>query len=406
MRADDRRLGAVAIVLFFATRVLLLVFRQPFFDELYTQWISSKSFVDIFMALHHDSGPPLYYFLVHVFGHPRVLSLVFSTIAFTAVLGEKQFVAAILLALFPPSVLFAVDGRGYALCAMFVTIGVLALDRDRPFLAAGSFVLAAYSHYYGALFFPLVRRWKPALLYLLFLPAIALALHQPKEAIAWMRHFAYPDALFVRPPLVLVIAMLALWTAGFSRQDRRLQSARKMSRPKPADRPAEVGGPAFATAYLWLIPWILSLPIYVPFRFESVVATPLMQWVSSARRIVVIGLALCFAAWTVVGIAEHRQRPPDDYREAALQVRDAKETVVASGYLYLHTALLRPAIAFPPEQAVHPGWRATATSGNGLPPGTFLWIGERGAPELAIISRTRTMQPVYVNARAVVMRVR
>ena len=57
------------------------------------------------------------------------------------------------VAVFPPSVLFAVDARAYALCALFITIGVLYEKVD-----AIAFVLAAYSHFYGVLFFPLLVR--------------------------------------------------------------------------------------------------------------------------------------------------------------------------------------------------------------------------------------------------------
>jgi hypothetical protein len=78
---------------------------------------------------------------------------------------------------------------------------------------------------------------------------------------------------------------------------------------------------------------------------------------------------------------------------------------VASGYLYLETIAQRPAMAFPPEQAQHPGWRAVAQSGSGLPPGAFLWIGERTAPELNLIRRARQIDPLYMNSRAIVVKV-
>jgi len=68
--------------------------------------------------------------------------------------------------------------------------------------------------------------------------------------------------------------------------------------------------------------------------------------------------------------------------------------------------MIRPATAFPAEQALHPGWRASATSGSELPAGTFIWIGERAAPELSIIRRSRRVEPLYVNARAMIARVR
>ena len=376
--------SVATLVLFFAVRIPLLIFRQPFFDELYTAWIAPMGFGGILHALQSDSGPPLYYFLVFLFGHARIVSLVAATIGLLALLREKQDVAAFLLALFPPAALFAVDGRSYALCAMFVTLGVIARDRERPYHAAMWFVLAAYSHYYGVLFFPLVwPRWKPALLYVLFLPGLWLALHQPREAIAWMQHFAYPDALFVRPPLVLVVATLIVIAV----------SAAGTAADQPARRRRSV----------W-IPYLLSIPIYVPFRFESVIATPLMQWLSGARKTAFL-LAACFATWLTIGIVEHRTRPVDDYADAAAHVRDARERVVASGYLYLYTALQRPVTAFPPEQAEHPGWRAVAAPGSRVPRGAFLWIGERGAPELEIIRRTRKVQPVYANARALIVRV-
>jgi hypothetical protein len=377
--------SAGILALFFAVRIPLLIVRQPFFDELYTDWISSMGFGGILHALHSDSGPPLYYFLVFLFGHARLISLIAATLALGALLRDKQYVAACLLAVFPPAVLFAVDGRAYALCALFVTLGVLASDRDRPFRAAAWFVLAAYSHYYGVLFFPLIRRWRAAILYVLFLPGLWLALHQPREAIAWMHHFAYPDALFVRPPWILFIFLAAAAIYALA--------------PQRGERVAEgrVRGV--------VIPYILSLPIYVPFRFESVVATPLMQWLARGRKPAVIAMGAIFAAWTILGIVEHQRRPIDDYADAALHVRDSRERVVASGYLYLYTALQRPVTAFPPEQAEHPGWRAMPGPGSRVPRGTFLWIGERGAPELDIIRRTRTVQPLYANARALIVRV-
>src|SRR5437868_4489820 len=76
---------AVAIVIafvFLALRIALLKAREPFFDELFTVWISGKSFAGIVNALMNDSGPPLYYFVVHALGlhsvfADRVLVLVF-----------------------------------------------------------------------------------------------------------------------------------------------------------------------------------------------------------------------------------------------------------------------------------------------------------------------------------------
>src|SRR5207244_4836746 len=117
----------------------------------------------------------------------------------------------------PPAVLFAVDARGYALCAMFVTIGIIAVVYERPYLAAAMFVLAGYSHYYGALFLVLLLPYARALAaaVVLYAPAVWLALHQPRAALGWMSAWSYPAAPFGPPPVALavVIALLILAAA-------------------------------------------------------------------------------------------------------------------------------------------------------------------------------------------------
>jgi hypothetical protein len=407
--ANGRRSTAIVfgiLALFFTTRVPLLIVRQPFFDELFTRWIAAKPFAGILQALHYDSGPPLYYFLVHLTGDPsiaalRVMSLLFATIALAALLARRHFIAAALLAVFPPAVLLSVDARAYALCAMFVTIGILALEAERPYGAALAFVAAAYSHYYGVLFFPLLpvagyrfpagnrqpatgNYWRAFVVSLtLFAPGAWLALHQPRGSMAWIGAFPqYPDILFARPPLWLLIAAVVLLVAAAYRLNRY--------------------------AAMTLIPLALALVlrIYFPLRFESVIAAPFVLWIAASSRKILIppliaaGLLLC-----AFGIVDHAQRPVDDYRAAAEYVRSAPGEVVASGYLYLETVSLRPAIAFPREQALHPGWRATAAAGSELPAGPFIWIGERFAPELSLIRRTRRITPLYLNGNAAVVKV-
>ncbi len=378
------------VILFFAPRAALLFARPPFFDELFTRWISARSFGGILQALHHDSGPPLYYFFIHLLGNPpipvaRAISLLFATIALAALLVARQYTAGALLAVFPPAVLFAVDARAYALCAMFVTLGVLALDADKPYAAAIAFVFAAYSHYYGALFIVLLaRQWRALILaVVLFAPGIWLALHQPRQSMAWVGAFPqYPEVLFAKPPIWLLIVAAGLLVIAGYRFNRY--------------------------TVMTLVPLALALAvrIYFPLRFESVIATPLVLWLAaSARRVLIAPLIAVGFAICAVGIIDHFQRPIDDYRDAASHLRDIRGPVVASGYLYLEASTVRPVIAFPAEQALHPGWRATATSGSELPAGTFLWIGERAAPELVLIRRSRQVTPIYVNGRAAIVKV-
>jgi hypothetical protein len=388
-----KREGAAAagiLALFFALRLPLLRFRQPFFDELFTRWISAKPFGEIISALRYDSGPPLYYFLVHLFRDGRIIALVASLIAVVLLLRKKHFIAAAFVAVFPPSVLLAVDARAYALCALFITIGVLYQEVD-----AIAFVLAAYSHFYGVLFFPLLVR-KPkslALALALFVPGFALAAVQPAGARQWMTA-SWPDALFVLPPVALAV----------------------------------VGGVALLASLRWnrylamvVVPLALAqvLRVYVPLRFESVIAVPLALCVAEglkARRgmlqealaTIVIGVG---AIWSIIGIIDHAHRRPDDYRRAAWYVAanvPKPERVVASGYLYLETIENgRPdAFAFPVEQAIHPGWRAFATSRDVLPQPPFVWIGERGSRELALVAAHHRVEPLCFNARAMVARIR
>lgn len=388
-----KREGAAAagiLALFFAFRLPLLYYRQPFFDELFTSWISAKSFAGIVAALRYDSGPPLYYFLVHLFSAGRIVSLVASLIAIVLLLREKHFLAAAFVAVFPPSVLFAVDARAYALCALFVTVGVLYEKCDSV-----AFVLAAYSHFYGVLFFPLLVR-KPkslALAVVLFVPGFVLAAMQPSGAREWMTR-TWPEALFTRPPLALgVIGALALLAS--LRWNKYLAMV--------------------------LVPLLLAiiLRVYVPLRFESVIATPLALCIAEgvkarkgvlreALASVLLGAA---AIWSVLGIVDHANRPTDDYRRAAGWLANnvsPQERVIATGYLYLETIECgRPdAFAYPVEQAIHPGWRAFATAKDVVPRPPFVWIGERGSREFALVADHHRVEPLCYNQHAMVARIR
>lgn len=410
--------GAIAL-LFFALRVALLFARDPFFDELYTRWISARSFGGILEALRHDSGPPLYYFIAKLFPSIpalRFFSLACSTAALFLLLrferiGNARFLAAALLAVYPPAVLLSVDARSYALAALLLAIGVLAIDRDRPLLAVAMLVLAAYTHYYAVLFLPLllVRRWLLSFVVAcaLFAPGLWLATHQPREATAWLAQspfdglvnvsFAgrYVEALFQPAPLWLVaVAWIALAIA----------CARSMR---------------FAWAVLVPIAGVLAFglagrPIYFPMRFESVIAVPLVLWTASSlerwrpavRRVLfatlmMIGLVVCW-----VGILDHMRRPLDPYRTAArIAAKSASRPIVASGYAWLEVASTgRQPIAFPPEQAEHPGWRTrTPADAATLPAGELVWVGEIEGPELAVIRKGRRVRPIFVDRGVAVL---
>jgi hypothetical protein len=398
------RLLVIALA-FLVIRLALLLARDPFFDELFTVWMARQPFTSIVPNLLHDSGPPLYYFLARSdsIATLRVLSLVFATLQF-ALIYRRSWVAGALLAVYPPAALFAVDARAYALCSLLITIGILV--RDRPYPAAVAFALAAHTHYYGVLFFPLlllgenpkskIQNLKSFLLAMaLFLPGFLLAWQQPREAFAWARRevpvnlsFAgfYPEALFRPSPVWLVaIALLLLLLFRLNR---------------------------FAAGVFVPLAGALILGVYFPMRFEAVIAAPLVLWLGTqhGRRWATAALVAIGAFTLYRGAADHVARPIDPYREAAYMLRKhlvPGDSVIATGYLYLETsvALGVPVGAFPREQARHPGWRAQPRR-DALPAHEFLWIGERTAPELTMIREGREVVPLFENARALIARVR
>ncbi len=439
--------AAIAVV-FVALRVTLLAAREPFFDELFTAWIVRKPFAGILEALRHDSGPPLYYFVTHLLGLRsvaaiRALSLIAASATFAVVvaarsLGSSRFVAAALLAVYPPAVLFAVDARAYALCGMLVAAGIVALWSGRRPVAAIAFVAAAYCHYYGVLFFPLMlvpvpgsaesESEKTTILQrvagfgiecTLFAPGFWLAAHQPRQSMSWLREPAwswvsslsfagdYPYGLFASSPGVLVAIAGVLLLAC-------------LIAPLPIRRAGRSPLYSFAAAAT-LIPLALAVAtrVYFPMRFGAVVAVPLALWIAASagqfegllrRATIGIFFAIGLVA-TYGGIVDHARRPLDSYRDAAAwAARHAApgQKIVASGYCYLEAVMAAPAnvVAFPEEQAIHPGWRALPRRDSVPPAPPFLWIGERAAPELSILKKTSAVQPVYSNGHALVALVR
>jgi hypothetical protein len=160
------------------------------------------------------------------------------------------------------------------------------------------------------------------------------------------------------------------------------------------------------------------LRVYVPLRFEAVIAAPLALCLAESLKQNRFRLPLTTAlvgvcvVWTTLGIVDHASRPPDSYRQAAAWVANnipANETVLATGYLYLETMMNgHPRVAaFPPEQGMHPGWRALPRPGLHSPAGAFFWTGERRAPELGVFRRDRRIiEPLFINDRAMVALVR
>jgi len=384
--------AAAIALLFLAVRIAYLYARQPFFDELYTQWMAGEPLSSIVLHLLRDSGPPLYYFLARF---PSLIalrweSLLFAAIAFVLVL-RKFPLAAALLAVYPAAALYATEGRAYSLCAMFVAVGVLLFDEERPFAAMFAFVLAAYSHYYGVLFFPLllVKEWRAfAAAVVLFVPGFILALHQPPEAMAW--NVVHP-----------------LWILGASLAIGALPARTWRFAPAVLIPAALVV--AFALA---------GRNVYFPERFESVLAAPLALWTAaslqrwrpSMRAAIVTLLMIAGVALIAIGIADERRQPPDP-RLRAMRFAAGAPAVVASDYCYLvaRTELGPRVRAFPPAQAEHPGWyrppsqEAALAAARSLPASGFAFVGDAFTPELAAVRQVRRVQLRFRDGPVVVL---
>lgn len=414
--------GAVIALLFLALRAAVAWARDPNADELFTVWLAQRPFSGILPALLQDINPPLYYFFARIPSvmAGRVLSMAIACVPLVLLLRQKRWIAALLFAVHPAAVILSATPRPYALCFSLVAIGLLLLERDRIGGAAVAFVIASYAHYVAAFFLPLLifarvpwprRIVVNAVAAIAFLPVLWLAFTQPREAGLWMQRPTAGGLLnsiaFIGDdpglPLWVMAAAFALTLVAASRSWRY--------------------------AHFVLVPLALCLavtvvkPAYFPVKFASLLGFPLALWLEDSlakwpeamRRGLTAALVLTGCASVFAGVVTHLQRPLSHYRVAAIELRrnlPPQTPVVATGFLYLETIsqLGESRVqAFPPEQAVHPGWRAVPrrdVSTASLPKQPFLWIGERRAPELDAIRRDREVRVLYENPRAVIAAVR
>lgn len=400
-------------LLFLLLRIVLLVVRAPFFDEQYTLWMARQPLGSIVPHLLHDSGPPLYYLLARIpsVDALRWMSLAFAAIAFVLV-ARRSLIAAALLAVYPPAVLYATEARAYALCGLLIAIGVVYLERGghaspliapaRPAHSTFAFVLAAYTHYYGVLFFPLLffraqGAGRRAQLFafgsacLLFAPGFFLALQQPSAATAWN---VQPQYWVLAASVVPFVLLSRTWRFA----------------------PAVLIPLALVIAFA-----LAGRNIYFPMRFESVLAVPLVLWAAASlerwrpavRYALIAVLMIAGGAITVRGIAAEMQRPTDSRVRAAMFAArfGPSASVVAADYCYLIAAAeLGPRVrAFPPAQGEHPGWyappsmEAALAAARSLPVNGFVFIGDAGTPELAALRQVRRVQLRFRDGLAVVL---
>jgi hypothetical protein len=210
-----RRYVAIAVgVVALLARLVYLV-RKPFwFDELFTLWLSRQAPGRVLHALRLDPGPPFFYFLEGPFARlgetisldavARIVSYLAIAVFFFAEMRRETSAGARFVALLATSPLlffYSAEARAYALVA---ALGFLLFLADFRFRSRrGRIVCAAlaagalpWTHYLGAfvvagsILLCLVRKkWSLALAQVAaavpFAVWIPIALRQPAAAVSW-----------------------------------------------------------------------------------------------------------------------------------------------------------------------------------------------------------------------------
>jgi len=202
---------AVAGVLYAGAAFL----KPPWHDELFTRWLCARSFMDIVPALKGDSGPPLHYFILHLWGRIAgfeepslrlfsVLCILLAGGVFVRILRRISAALPIpallaLFYLFPLNLYYAVEARAYAPLMLLLWIFLdLLFSSRRIWAPALVFALMLYTHNLALLYFPLLlllpillKDWKllgvPILAGAAYLPFLPSLLAQPRESILWMQ---------------------------------------------------------------------------------------------------------------------------------------------------------------------------------------------------------------------------
>ena len=398
-----RALLFAAIGLGVAARLVLLVERPLWADEIFTLTLARKPVAAIVEALRVDSGPPLHYVVSRLVLLPfgpapgphdvavRLLSLAAALLHLPLLAGvarrlgrpEAGLPAAALYALFPLAVVFAAEGRAYLPASLLVLVAferALAL-RESPTtgraaalaLAAGGAVLFHYLAVFpvAALLALLPSARRPARVKLvlalaggalLFLPWLPVALRQPSASMAWSRdpefsraslHFPVNLALGVSPgrglEVLLPLALLLLGVGFF------------FARRSPFRPAAAVLG---AGALLLVAGHLLAGPFLLPER-SAVLFLPLTALLfAGAPRPV----SLLSAGTSIVGLVtllRGASAPsPGETLVALLRTEMAPGTKVCAVALWgpeLDYRLARAGypdrvVLFPSDVARHPGW--------------------------------------------------
>jgi len=390
----------------FVARLALLIARPPWHDELFTLWASRLTPSRLLEVLRQDSGPPLFYVLEKPFvslaeiARSDALARILPFAALACLLAPAMRLARDrasiwFLALAAPSpllLLYSAEARAYGLLALFDFVLFLLLFRGEPSAprlvgVAALTAVALWTHYLAILFVAACalllaarRRFSSLAAVsagaLIFLPWVPVLLSQPEEATSWMREplgqslLAFVSALggagripspqggplpvLLETTGVVVGVLLLVVVARAGRADHEGQDAAAVT----------------LLAMVLVLASSLARPIAFPGRSEMAVL-PIWLW-SVSKSAATKGPALwascallAVSLTSSVCLLAAAKPEPLPSRAVALLTRTAvsQDRVAASGAFYLPARLaadrgdLRAkVIAYPLEEALHPGW--------------------------------------------------
>jgi mannosyltransferase len=326
MRRSDAAVMAVVTLAAALARIPGLGRRGLWVDEAFTAIAASVSPAALVDLLRHDSGPPLYYLLVHavtlVAGTGEAAlrapsaaagiagALVVAHVARRLGAGAiGSLLAGLMLALSPLLVHHAQDARYYAFLPLVAALALWSLEdairssasrsarrvRLRWVALAALFTLGAYLHTYGLLLVPAalayaigrgVRSWRPLVLaslaaLVLYLPWIPVLVEQVRfGATEWAARTFHPLAplasleAFVpggRAPAHVLLPPGPIPPVGVAAVGILLAAGAIGGTIRSRERRSLVAAPALFSLVPMMLVWLVSLaarPIYVVGRAD------------------------------------------------------------------------------------------------------------------------------------------
>lgn len=203
-------------IIIFLLFILSSILKQPWHDELYTQYVVKKTPVEIFNEIKKDNYPPLYYFLIHFLTEPfnhnmfsiRFLSSIFVFLSGIILIKTIKNEYGLFVLLFPIPFYFSSEARAYSLIIFLSSLFFYEiLSKKRVFLIVIYLILLSYTHYISFLYFPYLifliiyekkkRYILGSIVYLISVsPLYFLFTAQPKESIFWASPFLNWKSIF------------------------------------------------------------------------------------------------------------------------------------------------------------------------------------------------------------------